>query len=113
MYKKAITTLALLLILPSLTRADVAIITASGLDLLTTDLAISNHHQELNGILVKPEIRYPVKVIGTFGICMLHSHLKKTNPKAAKIFKIGIIVVFSGLAVNNAIQMSKYNNGGK
>ena len=85
---------------------DALVITSAAADLATTEWALSQPGlYERNPLLKGPPERAAVRagavlvVLGTTRQLARHGH-----PRAAKVLKVAVIVLWSGAAVNNAVR---------
>jgi hypothetical protein len=88
---------------------DIAVIGASSADLITTELVLANNgFREFNPILQNKQLRITTKVLAPVIVIGISRLLDKRGHKGwSRALKWGAVIVYSGAAVNNIIQMKK------
>jgi hypothetical protein len=86
---------------------DVLVIASGAADLYTTEWALraSPSLHEQNPLMQSPAARIGLKTLGTVGTVAGSRYLiRHGHPRAAKVVKVAVIALWSGLAAQNAIR---------
>lgn len=112
---------AALLLVASLARCDtldVLVGVSTAADLGSTEWALSRPVppgwtiREGNPVMASQGVRMGLKTAGTVGILIASHKLSSTGHKrASRVLRWSAVVVFSGLAVNNALQARRMGGG--
>ena len=101
--------LILILLTPSMGRADAWIIGASAADALTTEYALRyDGLEEGNPLIREQAVRIAAKVAVTIALVYIHREIQKKDRGVALGFKIAIVAVWGGIAVWNIRQVREH-----
>lgn len=110
--KKTILLSILGLTIASNSHADglsIGLISSSGSDLISTELALMNNRQELNPLMSNRFARIGIKTVSVGTILVTRKELIKHNHrKAANIGTIIVIGIYSACVINNSMKMGKH-----